>query len=635
MQSILRMMIALLCLAAYTASAQNIVPNGGFEAYSACPSTSITMPYSPGFNNFPTVANWSNPVKNSSPDYLNTCAAIATGLKIPATVYGFKNAHSGNACVGIIAWEGTFQNSNLVFDYREYVQNKLSQPMQAGKQYCISFFVSPAVNPAFNINFVNLQQIGIHFSANRPVDTGGYTLQLAYSIQNKVGNFMGDTAKWYKVSGVYTASGSEQWLTLGCFNNGGVPIYQQAYPATPIPGAVFRSYLFIDDVQVAKILPSDTTYIRHDTTSCDATGFSMPLAALSGANAYHWNTGAVSATCIAKDTGIYWCQSALDCGMQIDTFHIIYQPTQKLSLGNDIINCLGQPVTLKPNGTFSSFSWNTGATTPQITVATSGAYSLTASDACGTQTDSINVTIQPPTPPPIPYDTEICQGSPMPDLRVTGSNLVWYPPGGGTGSPTQPYVLTTQYGLYTFHVAQRMGACESAAVPLNVNIIYKPAADIGDYYFLCQGVDTLIGHTYPDVNYLWNTNESVCCIQPRATGNYSLTISNNCGISTDTAFVELSPCDDCLWIPNAFTPNGDGRNDFFIPIAKCPVKDFAMKIYGRWGQEIFSTTSLGIGWNGNFDNGKSEMGSYVYVISYTAQNTGATKHVMGNVLLIR
>lgn len=635
MQCSLRMMIAFFCLTVSAAKAQNIVPNAGFEAYNACPSSPITMPYSAGNNYFPTVINWSNPVKKSSPDYMNTCATITSGLKIPATVFGFKNAYAGNACAGIIAWEGTIVNGNPVFDYREYLQNKLSQPMIAGKQYCVSFYVSPAINPSANINFVNLQQIGINFSANRSIDTNGYALALAYSIQNKTGNYLGDTAKWYKISGVYTATGSEQWLTLGCFSNGGNPLYQQAYPTTPIAGAAYRSYLFIDEVQVHKITTNDTIYIKHDTASCDATGFSMPLAAPMGALAYYWNTGATTATFLAKDTGVYWCQSSLACGMQIDTFHIKYQPTIQLNLGKDIINCLGQAITLKSNVAFQSYNWNTGATTPQITVTTSGTYSLRASNLCGTQSDSINITIQWPTPPPIAHDTEICQGSPMPNLRVTGANLVWYPPGGGTGSPTQPYFLTTQYGKHTFYVAQRIGTCESAAVPLVVSIMYKPDAKLNDRYSLCQGKDTLIGHSYPDVRYLWNTNESVCCIRPQSTGNYSLTISNNCGISTDTAFVSISPCDDCLWTPNAFTPNGDGTNDFFTPIAKCPIKDFVMKIYDRWGQEIFSTTSLSVGWNGLFDNGRLSVGSYVYIISYTAQNTGNTKRLHGNFLLIR
>lgn len=635
MQHKLRMMIAVLFFFAIAAKGQNMVPNTGFEARNACPSNPITMPYSAGYNYFPTVLNWSNPVKKTSPDYLNTCAPTASGFKIPATVFGYKQTHNGDAAAGIIAWEGTFMNGNPVFDYREYLQNRLSQPMIAGQQYCVSFYVSPAINTHYNINFVALQQIGINFSASRPVDTVNYTLSLPYDIQNKQNNFISDTAIWYKISGVYTAKGSEQWLTLGCFNNGGVPLYQQAYPTMPIAGVVYRSYLFIDDVQVRKITPKDTTYLRHDTISCDGSGFSMTLTAPSDALAYHWNTGATSSVFIAKDTGLYWCQSILACGIQVDSFYINYQPAIQFTLGNDVVNCLGQSVTLKPNGVFNNYTWSNGASTPQINVAQSGLYWLTASDLCGTYTDSILVTIQSPTPPPIAHDTQICQGSPMPILNVIGTNLVWYPPGGGTGSHTQPYFPTSQYGKHTFYVAQRIGACESVAVPLVVNILYKPNLKLIHQYTLCAGQDTLIGNSYPDVQYLWSTLETTCCIHPNTAGDYSLTISNACGTSTDTTHVAISPCDECLWVPNAFTPNNDGRNDFFIPIAKCPIKDFMMSIYDRWGNKVFTTASLNIGWNGYLKNERLAVGNYVYVIQYTAQNTGNTKRVQGNCLLIR
>jgi gliding motility-associated-like protein len=68
-----------------------------------------------------------------------------------------------------------------------------------------------------------------------------------------------------------------------------------------------------------------------------------------------------------------------------------------------------------------------------------------------------------------------------------------------------------------------------------------------------------------------------------------------------------------LAIPNAFTPNGDGLNDFFI-IRSPYVDQFALRIYNRWGQEVFATNDINIGWDGTFAGKEQEVGTYLYFL---------------------
>jgi gliding motility-associated-like protein len=339
---------------------------------------------------------------------------------------------------------------------------------------------------------------------------------------------------------------------------------------------------------------------------------------------------------MAQDTGIYWCTAKTECGLIRDSFHIRFQPYHTLDLGTDTFNCQSQPVTIGASNSYLSYLWNNGATTASITVSQTGSYVLTVHDTCGMQKDIIDVTIQSPTPPPIVHDTTVCQFTPSPQLNVSGTNLTWYQSAATlAGSAIQPYIFTAQPGYYSLLVSQTIGKCESPRVAVNIKVKYKPDANIGDYYALCTGTDTLIGGTYPEVSYLWNTGDQSCCIQPKETGTYKLAIQNDCGTSSDTAFVEVFPCDECLFVPTAFTPNGDGKNDVFYPIVKCPVYNYYLAIFNRWGQVVFSTNNTSDRWDGGYRADKADAGVYVYVLEYNSAKTKARKSLKGNITLIR
>ena len=90
-------------------------------------------------------------------------------------------------------------------------------------------------------------------------------------------------------------------------------------------------------------------------------------------------------------------------------------------------------------------------------------------------------------------------------------------------------------------------------------------------------------------------------------------------------------------IPNVFSPNGDGLNDYFYPrsLLSSGLTSFKMDIYNRWGQLIFETTSTeGAGWDGRFNNTMQPGGVYVYIIDCSFKD-GQHEHHQGNVTLLR
>ncbi|MCY7410577.1 MAG: gliding motility-associated C-terminal domain-containing protein [Chitinophagales bacterium] len=88
-------------------------------------------------------------------------------------------------------------------------------------------------------------------------------------------------------------------------------------------------------------------------------------------------------------------------------------------------------------------------------------------------------------------------------------------------------------------------------------------------------------------------------------------------------------------VPNAFTPNGDGTNDLFLPIVQGIFEAEVFMVFNRWGQVVYTTSDITQGWNGKHDGVDSEMGTYVYYLQGKSGTTGREYFVKGNVVLLR
>lgn len=103
-------------------------------------------------------------------------------------------------------------------------------------------------------------------------------------------------------------------------------------------------------------------------------------------------------------------------------------------------------------------------------------------------------------------------------------------------------------------------------------------------------------------------------------------------------YTDVEPEEPSYYIPNAFTPNGDGDNDFFFPIVPS-LAGYKFCIYNRWGELLFMTTDYNVGWDGLDMNGKSHpCNVYAWELSYDIQNTEGewvTRSHVGSVNLLK
>lgn len=93
-------------------------------------------------------------------------------------------------------------------------------------------------------------------------------------------------------------------------------------------------------------------------------------------------------------------------------------------------------------------------------------------------------------------------------------------------------------------------------------------------------------------------------------------------------------CLDKLEIAEAFSPNGDSKNDAFLIDFPCPPEEFEIKMYDRWGKEIFASEDYRFKWMGTDDkNMEFPAGTYIWALKYTFNGAEVSKK--GNVSLIR
>jgi gliding motility-associated-like protein len=172
--------------------------------------------------------------------------------------------------------------------------------------------------------------------------------------------------------------------------------------------------------------------------------------------------------------------------------------------------------------------------------------------------------------------------------------------------------------------------------PVNLEIIEN------DTIFLGQEVTINVINGDDNWTYEWSTGESgvgvsSITLEPTDTDIYTVTITdeNGCTTSLEMLVVVLQPnCDETdIYLPNAFTPNGDSTNDVFIPRSNF-IEEVEFFVYNRWGEEIFFSTDMNEGWDGTYKGETLAPDVFAYCLKVTCPNNEEFVK-SGNVSLIR
>jgi len=223
------------------------------------------------------------------------------------------------------------------------------------------------------------------------------------------------------------------------------------------------------------------------------------------------------------------------------------------------------------------------------------------------------------------YDQE---GITLENLTEIGpANYLWSP-----GGETTSEIFVTEPGSYSVFVTS-----ETCFDEVGVDITLGERENMDASIRICEGINSLLEVPVSFREFNWENGETDNTIYVQEAGEYEFNYIDQNGCYQEGIFtVTADPADGSVFIPNAFSPNGDGINDIFKPSAN-DLDDYELRIFNRWGEQMFSTTDPSIGWNGS--NSGSDYfvpsGAYAYLVKYSGLCSQDKVEKTGTVMVIR
>lgn len=401
-----------------------------------------------------------------------------------------------------------------------------------------------------------------------------------------------------------------------------------------------------DTASIDLAIGTPTGLAGSDTVTC--AGTPVPISASGGAT-YAWSPAnslddASSPTPNASpgDTTMYIVVITTEEGcVSQDTVVVNVEVDVPDPVLSDTAVCLGFSVPLHASGGHA-YEWSPtpGITElftpdPEVSPTSDAWYVVQVSNSCGSSTDSAFVDVQEVIADAWP-DTLVCPGQPVVLFASGGLSYSWQP-SASLSAPDSSITVATPPAptTYTVTATNALGCVGTSSLLIQhfpqpqVNAGHDTGIDYGD-------MAQLVG--YGTGSMIWSPALSLSCdscvapvASPEHTTVYTveLTDANGCKVTDQvTVFVN-----GALYVPNTFTPDGDGVNDAFFAFAT-EIAEFRMLVFNRWGEQIFATNQLGPAWDGTYHGVESPIDTYVWRVDLKELN-GKKRTVYGHVNLVR
>lgn len=359
---------------------------------------------------------------------------------------------------------------------------------------------------------------------------------------------------------------------------------------------------------------------------------------------------------VADENKYFYLNATSNAGCEyLDSIFIIAVPDNSIVISDDDLICLGEEVTLASQG-YGDASWQ-----PTISLSNANEMNVVATpmqttsyivtyilDECELQ-DSVLIEVIEKVDIEATGDT-ICLDD---EALLTVDGIVdtyqWYDEGNLISTmDTILYPTTIDKELI---VIGKLGLCEDdtayAQVFVQPDIDYEILTD--EYELFINSADKVdaIYDEQAEYTYTWSPEAGLSCIdcpEPKISDigmamNYTVTVTDNLTGCSIEDFIQVRFINKCsqkaFYIPNIFSPNGDGVNDLFYVSAEDPNEFDAIHIFDRWGNKIYASEDINASWDGLYFGKPLTSGVYPYRIDYTCIDTGESYVFYGDVTIIR
>ena len=275
-----------------------------------------------------------------------------------------------------------------------------------------------------------------------------------------------------------------------------------------------------------------------------------------------------------------------------------------------------------------------------ITPAEAGNYTVTAYGqySCPSTPVSTAVTVYPKVTAAVQGDgTTICSGDNTVISASGGTSYLWSPGSSLSDSTSaSPTAHPTDTTTYTVKVSNANGCFDTKTV--TVNVLQSPVANAGANKVIFEGQSVQLTASEKNGNvFYWTPTTALSdpnVLDPIASPvddiTYTLHVTSTYKCNTDSSKVFVKVYKK-ITIPNTFSPNGDGINDYWNIDALITYPDCVLSVFDRYGQQVYHSIGYGKPWNGKYNGQLLPTGTYYYVLDLKNN----TPKISGWVLIVR
>ena len=383
-----------------------------------------------------------------------------------------------------------------------------------------------------------------------------------------------------------------------------------------------------------------------DTTICQGT--EVTISAFGGAT-YEWTppeglssdtNGSPEASPDTTTTYTVTITTAEGCSIQDQVTVTVFFELPEPALVDTVI-CRGDTV-MRATGTSPQYAWDPSpfltpwnvqqpAFFPQETTM----FTVTLSNSCGAVRDTVLIEVRS-VDADAWQDTLVCPGVPVP-LFATGSETFSWSPTAGLSDPnsSSPIATPSNSTTYRVTVSDSLGCFDQDSVM----VVLRPwpfvqagpdtITDFGDPVTLTAQGNGALGWSLVELVHAEDPERPI--VRPEETTTYTVTVMDSAGCKNTDAITIIVNGD--LYVPNTFTPNGDGYNDLFGASGK-DIAQLMLFVFNRWGLLVWSTEALDGRWDGTFNGVPSPVDTYVWKLS-AIELSGRQREAVGHVNLVR
>lgn len=331
-------------------------------------------------------------------------------------------------------------------------------------------------------------------------------------------------------------------------------------------------------------------------------------------------------------------------------------PIPPVYAGSDRVLCTGNSVQLQATGGVS-YLWNpspslscTNCSNPVANPVDSSTYIVTGFNQFGcSRADTISVNVRKPFRMTFSRGDTLCIGESARLFAAGADNYSWTPAtslnNSSIANPVATPSTTTTYRV----IGRDSDNCFSDTADIPVRVYPYPVVDAGPDIHVSAGSTVRLNPTVsPDVTqYSWKPVYNISCPTCKdpvvSSGNdteYTLEAKNEGGCATKDVVRIFVTCNSGnLFIPNTFSPNGNGVNEYFYPMGKGIARIKSFRVFNRWGEVVFERSDIlpnnpSYGWDGTFRGRKLTTDVFIYTCDVVCENNTVLTY-KGDVTLLR